>query len=60
MKLSEYMQIKKITQAELADKLGVKQQNVSVWLTNVARPKLDTIEKIRALTKNKVTFTDWL
>lgn len=44
----------------MAEKLGVKQQNISVWLTNVARPKLDTIEKIRALTKNKVTFSDWL
>lgn len=35
-----------ISQSELADKLGVKQNAVSNWETGQAKPKLDTIKKL--------------
>ncbi len=45
-KIRNLLYLKNMSQAELADKLGIRRQTLSVWLTSRRIPKLSTIEKI--------------
>jgi transcriptional regulator with XRE-family HTH domain len=46
--LRKLLEIKKISQAAFADKIGVAKQTVSCWCRGVAFPNNDTLEKIGA------------
>lgn len=45
-RLKELRKNEKITQAQLANKLGVAQSNVSDWENNIARPEYENLAKL--------------
>ena len=50
MKISEIIKfnrkLKKMTQSELGEKLGVSQDTISIWETGKAQPNYDAIQKM--------------
>lgn len=45
-RIEDLLYLKKMTQRELADKLGIRAQTLSVWLREKRNPKMKTIERI--------------
>lgn len=45
-KLKELMDINHLTQTELAEKVGLKQKNISDYLNQIAKPSLDALQKL--------------
>ena len=60
MTLSEYMQSKKITDAEMAPLVGKDSSVVGRYRRGNTMPDLYTVAKISEITKGKVRFKDWL
>ena len=58
MKLSEYIKLKNLTQAEFAKMLGKSQQLVSGYCTETLMPPRATALKIVEITKGAVTLED--
>lgn len=44
--LKKYMQLRNISQLELAESLGVSQQSVSNWCTGLKMPRMNKIDRI--------------
>lgn len=44
--IKELLKLKNITQTELAKKLGIHKQSLTVWLNGNKNPKIETIAKI--------------
>tara|TARA_R110000868_G_scaffold302788_1_gene563366 strand:- start:104 stop:307 length:204 start_codon:yes stop_codon:yes gene_type:complete len=60
MKLSEYLINADLSATRFARRIGVPTSTVTRWLNGVSSPKSPQIEKVRAETRNKVRFEDWL
>ncbi len=45
-KIKEILYLKKITQTQLAEKLGIHKQSLTVWLNGNKNPKIETLAKI--------------
>lgn len=55
-KLSKFEQwVKARGVTKLATELGVTRRAVHIWLSGQGTPKLSTIERIRKLSRNKIT-----
>lgn len=60
MKLAAWMKKHKITQATLAKWLDTNQPHVSDLVNEKVSPTLDTMARIRKVTKSKVDYSDWV
>lgn len=60
MLLKAWMDERKYKQKDVAEKLGVTQQAVSLWTTRIGTPTLLVALNIQKMTKNKVKFIDML
>ena len=60
MTLSEYMQTKKMTDADIAPLVGKDQSVIGRYRRGDIKPDLYTVAKISEITKGKVRFQDWL
>lgn len=58
MDLPTYFRRAKVSPANLAKDIGVSAEIVRLWITGERRPKIANVEKIEALTGNKVTRRD--
>lgn len=57
-KVKEYMKNNSLTQKELADKLGVKQQTISRFLKGEINPRFDFIAKIMSVVNIKFNINN--
>lgn len=60
MTLREYAKQNGITQAALADALGIKQAAVSLIMAGKNRPSLEVAVKIERITKGSVPAISWI
>lgn len=51
----QLLKIKKVTQTDLAQHLGVSQQTVSLWVCKKSSPKVDMLPKLAELLKVDVS-----
>lgn len=58
MKLKAYMDMKKMSQQELADHLDVDRSAVARWYHGVRSPRRDAARKIVDFTMGAVTYED--
>jgi len=59
VKLKDYLINNLITEKKFADQLGVKQPTVSRYLHNLRIPKKNILNKIREITQQQVTESDF-
>ncbi len=45
-KIKDLLYSKKMSQGDLADKLGITRQSLSIWMTSKRMPKIENLEKI--------------
>lgn len=50
------MQEAEITQQELSNKIGKKQQIISNWITGYRKPKLENLQKIASATGKPISY----
>jgi transcriptional regulator with XRE-family HTH domain len=60
MTLREWRRKAKMSQIELAAKIGVHQVTVSRWETGVERPAFDTAAALEKMTGGKVKMGSWV
>lgn len=60
MKLSDYMKMKGMTDAEMGAKIGKERSLVSRYRRGEALPALETIAEIESVTDRAVSFRDFL
>lgn len=58
-KLASYLEQARVSQADFAAALGVKQPTVSRLVNGVQRPSLDLAIAIERVTRGAVPFTSW-
>jgi transcriptional regulator with XRE-family HTH domain len=59
MKLSDWLKSKRMTQTELAERLGVSKSAVSKLVTGDRSPSLRLIKLIHEMTNGRVGLKDW-
>lgn len=59
MKLVDYLAEKKLKQSELAGRVGVTQQAVSMWISHGHVPRKSTLRRILEITGGRVTPNDF-
>jgi transcriptional regulator with XRE-family HTH domain len=60
MKLAAYLDLRNMSPAKLAEKIGVPASTITRILNGDRAPRLDTIQKITAATDGAVTADDFL
>ena len=60
MQLFEYMITKEVSQASLAERIGVSQPTLSRYISGDVVPSVVTALKIQKITKNDVPVEAWL
>ncbi len=45
-RIKDLLYFKKMSQGDLADKLGITRQSLSIWMTSKRMPKIENLEKI--------------
>ena len=60
MRLADYLTKKKISQSELARRLGIKQSTISKWVLGKRRPGWVVLARVEKLTRGRVTARDFM
>jgi transcriptional regulator with XRE-family HTH domain len=60
MKLSDYMEMAKITDQDFAGRVGLERSTVTRLRNGKTVPSFQTLERIHAETKGAVSFNDFL
>ena len=60
MRLSEYLELRKIRPYDWVKETGLPQSGVYAWLAGTIRPNIKNIMKIKTATNGAVGPEDWL
>ncbi len=59
MHLSDYMALRKLTDTEIADKLGINRTTIVKLRRRQSDPSMKLARRLQRLTRGAVTLADW-